>query len=312
MTRARRNFPRAAWPTSQSGLSLMELLVAMTLGFMLLAGIGTVYLSSKQTYRTQEANARVQETGRFALEMIARNLRQAGAQGSMPADINATPESCVSTRPCTSTGTCGVVTGAPAGTTCVSLGGVCTATNYQCFAVQGANGASGAPDALAVQWFASVGGSVDCNGDPANSDDAVTSAFTVDTTDNELECVGRIVPSSGTVTSTTQPLAENIEDLQVLYGLDADGSGDESADSYVAAPTAAQWPSVVSARVCVQVRSSEQGVIAGANRYLNCAGALGVVSGSGTGAFTTNTTDTRLHRVFVTTVNLRNRIRSHP
>lgn len=296
----------------QLGLSLMELLVAMTLGFILLAGIVTVYISSKQTYRTQEANARVQETGRFALDIISRSLRQAGAQGSMPADINATPASCVSARPCTSSGTCGAVTGAPVGTTCDLLGGVCIATNLQCFALQGVEGDSGAPDALAAQFYVGVQDEVNCKGETGDANDVITNVFYLDTTELELECQSRIVHADGVTdptASSAQPLVDNVEDLQVLYGLDADGSKDQSADTYVAAPTAAQWPLVVTARVCIQVRSDEQGVVAGSTRHLNCAGALGTVTDSA--AFTTPT-DTRLHRVFMTTVNLRNRISNHP
>jgi type IV pilus assembly protein PilW len=62
----------------QAGMTLLELLISMTLGLLLLTGIGTIYVGSNQTYRVQEQNARIQEAGRYALDAIGRSLRQAG------------------------------------------------------------------------------------------------------------------------------------------------------------------------------------------------------------------------------------------
>lgn len=65
----------------QGGLTLIELMVAMTIGLFLLAGVIGVFVSSKQTYRTNEALSRVQESGRFAMEFIAYDIRMAGLTG---------------------------------------------------------------------------------------------------------------------------------------------------------------------------------------------------------------------------------------
>jgi prepilin-type N-terminal cleavage/methylation domain-containing protein len=62
----------------QQGLSLVELMVALVLGLLLMTGIIQVFLSSKQTYATNEAMARMQENGRFALEFMSRSARLAG------------------------------------------------------------------------------------------------------------------------------------------------------------------------------------------------------------------------------------------
>ncbi len=69
--------------TRQSGLSLIELMVAMTLGLVITSSLGYIMLGSRATYRTQDASARVQDTGRFAIEYIARELRAAGRTGDM-------------------------------------------------------------------------------------------------------------------------------------------------------------------------------------------------------------------------------------
>jgi type IV pilus assembly protein PilW len=65
----------------QLGLTLVELLVALILGLVLLAGVVTVFIANRQTFRVQEALARGQEAGRFALTLMERDLRSAGYFG---------------------------------------------------------------------------------------------------------------------------------------------------------------------------------------------------------------------------------------
>ena len=63
---------------NQHGLSLVELMIAMTIGLFLLAAIGSVFLSSKQTYRTGDNLSRMQENGRFAVDWLGKEIRVAG------------------------------------------------------------------------------------------------------------------------------------------------------------------------------------------------------------------------------------------
>jgi type IV pilus assembly protein PilW len=56
-------------------------MVAIVIGLFLLGGVTQVYLVSKQTYRFQEDLARLQESGRFALEILTKDLRMAGYIG---------------------------------------------------------------------------------------------------------------------------------------------------------------------------------------------------------------------------------------
>jgi type IV pilus assembly protein PilW len=60
------------------GLGLVEVLVGMALGLFLMAGLGQVYLANKQSYNTAEGLSRMQESLRFAAEMIAQDVRMAG------------------------------------------------------------------------------------------------------------------------------------------------------------------------------------------------------------------------------------------
>ena len=63
------------------GLTLVELLVAMLIGAIILAAVSQVFLTSKSTHRLEEGLARVQESGRFALEFLAQDIRMAGFSG---------------------------------------------------------------------------------------------------------------------------------------------------------------------------------------------------------------------------------------
>lgn len=259
-----------------AGFSLVELMIAITLGLIVLLAIGSIFIGSRQTYRVQEDNARIQEAGRYALEVIGRSLRQAGSEGEFDLLLATVfPLQC--------------------------------ATPGVCAALDGTDGVAPAPDTMVVQFYAQSeepSGATwvarDCTGGLVALNAVVTNTFNVAGT--SLQCTGNV--------GGTEALVEDVEDLQIIYGIDTSAPvPDQSADLYVAAPTAAQWDRVVTARVCVGIRSANNGLVATAQQYLNCAGAMGTATGAT--AFT-GATDLRLHRSFVATYNLRNRINRAP
>lgn len=63
------------------GFSLVELMVALVLGLVIGAAVIQMFLASKTTYRLQDAMARVQENGRFAVNFLAGDIRMAGFMG---------------------------------------------------------------------------------------------------------------------------------------------------------------------------------------------------------------------------------------
>lgn len=63
------------------GLTLIEMMLAMVLSFMLIAGIIQIYISSKQSYRIQEGQSRIQENARYAMDLLQRDLRISGYMG---------------------------------------------------------------------------------------------------------------------------------------------------------------------------------------------------------------------------------------
>ncbi|GGC93063.1 PilW family protein [Vreelandella lutescens] len=66
---------------TQAGFTLVELLVAMVIGLLVMGGATQLFISSQQSYRFQTALADMQDTGRFALDTMARELRQADYSG---------------------------------------------------------------------------------------------------------------------------------------------------------------------------------------------------------------------------------------
>lgn len=65
----------------ERGLSLVELMVALVAGLLLAAGIGQIFLSTKQTFRARDQLSRLHENGRYAIDMLAHDARMAGSLG---------------------------------------------------------------------------------------------------------------------------------------------------------------------------------------------------------------------------------------
>lgn len=66
---------------SQVGVSMVEIMVALALSLVLMAGVGQIYLGSKQTYRLQDGQSRLQENARYALDTLSKDIRKAGSMG---------------------------------------------------------------------------------------------------------------------------------------------------------------------------------------------------------------------------------------
>ncbi|HZF28851.1 MAG TPA: PilW family protein [Gammaproteobacteria bacterium] len=59
------------------GVTLIELMVALAIGAFLMIGAVTVFVQARQTFRLTDSVARLQETGRFALESVEPEIRMA-------------------------------------------------------------------------------------------------------------------------------------------------------------------------------------------------------------------------------------------
>ena len=67
----------------QAGMSIVELMVAVLISTVLMAGIIQLFVSNKATYEVTDELSRLQENARFALEAMAKDLRMTGYFGCM-------------------------------------------------------------------------------------------------------------------------------------------------------------------------------------------------------------------------------------
>ena len=67
----------------QRGLTLIEIMIALVIGSVLIAGAGKIFISSKRNVEAQLNLQQIQENARYALDLISRDLRRAGYFGGL-------------------------------------------------------------------------------------------------------------------------------------------------------------------------------------------------------------------------------------
>ncbi|WP_295395038.1 PilW family protein [uncultured Thiodictyon sp.] len=270
-------------PLLARGLSLVELMIALALGLLLIAAVGTVYLGGNRTYRAEQDAAQIQDAGRYALDVIGRALRQAGYANTSSSQAAAVVPF--------------------AGTAIKRVSAAC-------------------PSAFTIQYDG-ISGDKDCQAETIAAGEIVQQTFFIGEDRGEdrytpvpaLRCdavrgsTPWFPPGNCPAADAGAALLRNVEDLQILYGIDT--NTDQSADRYDAGNGVSDWSQVVSVRVCILVRSETPGSAPSGQTHFNCAGALGTAADEAA-RFTTVTTDTRLRRAFVGTFTLRNRISAIP
>lgn len=168
----------------QRGFTIVEFLIAGTLGLVLLGGVGLVFVGANDAFRTQRQVATVQDNGRFAMFFLQNEIMQAGFAID-------TPPSSVAKR----------MLNDPFGLNPL-VGSVCGAAT-PC----ATNGAGTNSDTFAVRYT----GTLDCTGTPVVGG-VVENRFFVDQSTQQLMCQG----NGG---GPAQPLAAGIANMQVLYGV---------------------------------------------------------------------------------------------
>jgi len=73
----------------EAGVSLVEMMVALSLGLLLTVTVSTILSGSLQTFRLQGENARIQESSRFLMDTLGRQITQAG-YGEISSDYTVT------------------------------------------------------------------------------------------------------------------------------------------------------------------------------------------------------------------------------
>jgi len=194
----------------------------------------------------------------------------------------------------------------------VLLGNCSSATVFQIAATPAAT----APSAL--QWWA-TGGAVPALNQSGTPNFNFDSHATVLQFDQVTYYIG-IVPNS-TVPNTSRPqtalyryslrkgsaeeLVENVEDLDIVYGVGNAGSMSAGQFKHWGLMTAADWPNVLSVRVSVLAVGDQTGAAASRQQILlrtdpTVANATTLVA--------TNAPDTRLRQVYTTTAAVRDRL----
>lgn len=213
----------------QSGLSLVELMIGMTLGLILLLGVIQVFLSSRQTLATNDAMSKLQENGRFGLEFISQSARLAGYTSPGSALNKLLPVE-------------GINCGLNSGAACSS------------------NGAANASDAISFVLEPPIidGAKRDCAGVVIPDNQVVINTYFIAPADANNPAPSLACRSFNRTTnaavSPTSRLIDGIENMQVLYGVDAGGDS-TSVNQFVSADRVSNWGKVLSVRIALLATS---------------------------------------------------------
>lgn len=314
------------------GLSLIELMVSLTIGLILMVAVVSAYLGSAGASRMAEAQGRMNEDAQAALTILSQQLRMAGNNPKQANYPSATPppgDPTSDRNPVFGAGSY-VVRGCDG-----TFSDVKTAADIPALTCAAGGGTS--PDSIAISYEAdpfntvqTAGGvATDCLGQSLTAiaasrniwdgTAAVPTPVTYRVADNRFYVGTSAVIKSpslyckGNGGANPQPLVENIEDLQFVYGTAPAASATLSVAGYLNAAEIlthidlaalandpARWARVMTVRICVVVRSELPVVSDAASaQYTRCDGTLN-----------TSPPDLRLRRAYATTVVLRNRAAS--
>lgn len=165
-----RPMSKGKWARS-AGLSLVELLVAVAIGLFVVMAVGALYVNSKTTYVAQDANSRVQENARFAVELLGREIRAAGYPNINFSQISST-----------------------------NLFAAPPKFSFTGTALDFADGASSAPDQLTVSYDTGT----DCLGNAAPSSRAVN-LYRINS-QSQLECLGNGSATAGVLLNDVEDM----------------------------------------------------------------------------------------------------------
>lgn len=202
--------------SKQRGLSLISLMIALTIGVFLLAGLFTVWFQTRQTFKGQGLLAQLQDNERIALTIMGNTIQTAGYFPVID-NYGASPPNPLYTQ-----------------STAFAVTSPFTVAGQ---AIYGTHASTG-NDTLSVRYIAD-GNTLDCQGQSATDRTLVVNKFQIDASGN-LTC--SVTKGSTTQTAT---IMSGISAFTVLYGVSTTGSG--STTQYMTADnvtTNAQWGNV--------------------------------------------------------------------
>ena len=212
----------------QRGFTLVEMMVALTIGLVVAMGFAVSFVNLKSTYGTQDKLAQLQDNERLAMSFLTSTVEEAGYY---PDPTKAT--TIAASTDTTTNGTYGALIAGQA--------------------IYGQPSSSTTSATLSTAYATAPGdGVLNCQGgsNPSSGTAVVTyrNVFYVNTTTHTLNCV---VTASDNSLSPPQdtPLVSNVSSMDVSYAVDTDGDG--NADRYQAAGSVTNWSSVKAVRVTI-------------------------------------------------------------
>ncbi len=74
-------YPGTEAPEKEKGFTLVEMMVALLVGFLVLSGISQIFIKTKRASVLQDELARMQENSRYAMQILGNEIRNAGYLG---------------------------------------------------------------------------------------------------------------------------------------------------------------------------------------------------------------------------------------
>jgi type IV pilus assembly protein PilW len=278
---------------SVRGISLIEVLISVTIGLVVLAAVIVSYVGSGKASRYQAALTQMNQDAQIGLNLLSREIQLAGYSApsalTNTAAAGSTPVFVVSYN-------LGTVTAPIFGCDVSQSVGTFvdpTAANVVC----GNNGATPTFSGLGVIYEAdakntvpsSAGVPTDCLGATIVAEAggyylARNRYFIDKATGANASGRPELFCASNKAGASKQPLLENVEDMQVWYGVGAGGGSrqviryakagkDATTPNTVNAVGAAEWANVIGVRVCLLMRSAEPILQSGGEdtvRYFDC------------------------------------------
>ncbi|MDF1762269.1 MAG: PilW family protein [Oleibacter sp.] len=225
----------------QKGLTLIELMIALVLSLAVMFAVGNLLITSSRTASLSDSISQTQETGRFAVAFLNRQLMQAGYSSSATDVIPFVPigNNAFNTQDSTTDNT-----------------GDRIAIRR---AIDDSNRVSCVGSALLLP-----------DGSIVPEDDIVTDVFWVEVDNNNVSSLrcATYRDSDNSVLSGPNSLAAGVEAMHALYGV-SDGltpNGARNVTRYVRANDVADWTSVYAVKVAMLTRSAEETYGAGIDR----------------------------------------------
>jgi type IV pilus assembly protein PilW len=188
--------------TRQRGMSLISMMVALTIGSFVLAGLFDIWYETRQTFGAQSELAQLQDNERMALTIIANTVQTAGYY-PVYENYSATPPS-------------------PLLTTSDVFTASGSFTNQQ--TIYGTTASSNGSDTLEIRFMAD-GNTLDCLGQSDTKNTLVTNIYSVDG-NGDLQCA---VALGSAAASTPQTLVTGVSNFTVLYNVN---NGTSAAPTY--------------------------------------------------------------------------------